>query len=319
MNILAPSSPRRRAALASMALGLLAALATTAPAPAQAQAAQPAPLVRLATVYGPIDIQLDATAPATVANFLSYLREGSYNGSMLHRRAQNFVVQGGGFRWNDATTPRATAIPTRAPVVNEFSPQRSNLRGTVAMAKLGGNPDSATSQWFVNLGDNSGNLDNQNGGFTVFGRVTAPSMEIVDRIAALGTVNASVCTAVMGSAAGAMSELPVRPPAPTSCAGVTSAELMLISSASELAPRSSTSDSDRIFDFLEAAYPQHATPVNQPTLLWEGYTYRYYPATDSYAGTRDGIVYYLVPALGPEITPLGTVAEWLAIAAAAGY
>lgn len=315
MNMPALPALRLRARL--VATCLVAAMASSLPV--QAQQAQPAPMVRLATAFGPIDIQLDATAPATVANFLAYVRDGSYNGSMLHRRAPNFVVQGGGFRWSDTATPRATAITTRPPVVNEFSPQRSNLRGTVAMAKLGGNPDSATSQWFVNLGDNSANLDNQNGGFTVFGRVTPPSMEAVDRIAALGTVNATVCTAVMGSAAGALNELPVRPPAPTSCAGVTSAQLVLISGATELPSREGLSASDRIFNFLEAAYPQHATPVNQPTQLWEGYTYRYYPATDSYAGTRDGILYYLVPALGPEITPLGTVEEWLAIAAAAGY
>ena len=60
-------------------------------------------------------------------------------------------------------------------------------------------------------------------------------------------------------------------------------------------------------------------PASPPTLFWEGYTYRYYAATDSYAGTRDGVVYYLVPALSPEITPLGSMAEWLAVAESNGY
>lgn len=68
--------------------------------------------------------------------------------------------------------------------MNEFSPTRSNVRATVAMAKVGGNPDSATSQFFVNLADNSANLDNQNGGFTVFATVVE-GMDVVDTIAAV--------------------------------------------------------------------------------------------------------------------------------------
>jgi len=74
-------------------------------------------------------------------------------------------------------------------VPNEFSPSRSNVRGTIAMAKLDGDPDSATNEWFINLGDNSANLDKQNGGFTVFGRVLDPGMDVVDTIAALDTSN----------------------------------------------------------------------------------------------------------------------------------
>jgi cyclophilin family peptidyl-prolyl cis-trans isomerase len=76
------------------------------------------------------------------------------------------VVQGGGF-----LSGLVKKAGVRAPIVNEFSPDRSNVAGTVAMAKLGDDPDSATSQFFFNLADNSENLDNQNGGFTVFARV----------------------------------------------------------------------------------------------------------------------------------------------------
>jgi cyclophilin family peptidyl-prolyl cis-trans isomerase len=95
-----------------------------------------------------------------------------------------FVVQGGGF----SITPEGNVldVPTYGPVQNEFG--ASNLRGTVAMAKVGGDPNSATSGWFFNLADNSANLDYQNGGFTVFGDVD--SMAAVDAIAALVTVNA---------------------------------------------------------------------------------------------------------------------------------
>lgn len=122
-------------------------------------------------------------APLTVTNFLNYVNgpEGaSYDGTFIHRSMPGFVIQGGGYHLVDDTR---THITTGDPVVNEF--KRSNLRGTIAMAKLGGDPDSATSEWFVNLGNNSGNLDEQNGGFTVFAEVIGDGMAVVDAIAAL--------------------------------------------------------------------------------------------------------------------------------------
>jgi len=96
------------------------------------------------------------------------------------------VIQGGGYRYNPANNT-APHIDTQPPIVNEFGV--SNTRGTVAMAKLGGDPNSATSEWFVNLADNSANLDTQNGGFTVFGRVIGDGMDVVDQIATLPRAN----------------------------------------------------------------------------------------------------------------------------------
>ena len=157
-------------------------------------------IVRMEITYGTnqgtIDIELyDDQAPKTVANFLRYAGRGDYTtNGFFHRSVPGFVIQGGGFAYIDLGPPFGIQyfhIPEDPPVPNEFSPSRSNLRGTIAMAKLGGNPDSATSEWFFNLADNSANLDTQNGGFTVFGRVLDPGMNIVDAIASLPVRNAS--------------------------------------------------------------------------------------------------------------------------------
>ncbi len=145
--------------------------------------------VRMRTSLGVIDIELmDNAAPATVANFLSYVTSGAYVNSFFHRSVPGFVIQGGGYGL-DSKANAIYAIPANPPVINEFSPARSNKRGTIAMAKLGGNPNSATNQWFFNLADNSANLDSQNGGFTVFGQVAGNGMQVVDAIAARPIVN----------------------------------------------------------------------------------------------------------------------------------
>ena len=158
----------------------LAALVFSLPLSAQTSGGQ---LVRMHTNAGDIDVQLLPTsAPATVANFLSYMNRGAYNNSIFHRSVTNFIIQGGGFKQD------FSAISQDPAVKNEYS--LSNTRGTIAMAKLGNDPNSATNQWFFNLGDNSGNLDNQNGGFTVFGRVANPaSLAVMDKIASLPTNN----------------------------------------------------------------------------------------------------------------------------------
>jgi cyclophilin family peptidyl-prolyl cis-trans isomerase len=141
--------------------------------------------VLIQTPLGDIELEmLTEAAPGTVANFLSYVNDGSYQDSFIHRSVPGFVIQGGGFFFRDGS---ASAIPTDPPITNEFSV--SNTRGTVAMAKLSGDPDSATSQWFINLADNSENLDDQNGGFTVFARVTGNGMAVADAIAALQRFN----------------------------------------------------------------------------------------------------------------------------------
>lgn len=144
------------------------------------------PLVRFDMFFGTIDVELypDA-APNTVANFLNYVEdtdgEGNprrrYEETLFHRYIPGFVLQGGGYRYDD--NGQIVPIEVDGTVDNEFS--ISNTVGTIAMAKLGGDPDSATSQWFFNLNDNSGNLDNQNEGFTVFG-------EIVNGLEVLGNI-----------------------------------------------------------------------------------------------------------------------------------
>ena len=165
----------RRTSIASV---LFVALFTATPSNAT--------IVEFQTSLGNFQVNLyDETTPASVANFLNYLNNGAYTNSIVHRSVPGFVIQGGGFAF-DGTTP-IIDIPANAPVTNE--PTYSNLRGTIAMAKIGGNPDSATNQWFFNLADNSASLDPQNGGFTVFGEVIDSGMDIVDAIAALPRFN----------------------------------------------------------------------------------------------------------------------------------
>ncbi len=149
--------------------------------------------VLIETPLGDIEIELlEEDAPKTVANFLNYIENNRYDKTFIHRNMPGFIIQGGGFTFVDGET---SGVQTFPPVENEF--KVSNTRGTLAMAKLGDQPDSATSQWFINLADNSSNLDNQNGGFTVFARVVGDGMDVVDAINALPTWNAS---SVFGSA-----------------------------------------------------------------------------------------------------------------------
>lgn len=126
--------------------------------------------VRMATTKGDLDIVLySSLTPGTVANFQAY----NYADVLFHRAPAGFVLQGGGYK--SFATPNVFESITRlSPITNE--PGISNLVGTLAMAKTGDDPNSATSEFFVSLNNNSANLDNQNGGFTVFGRVSTPSL-----------------------------------------------------------------------------------------------------------------------------------------------
>ncbi len=141
------------------------------------------------TVLGIINVEMLGTdAPLTVANFKSYITDRSYDNTIIHRSVVSptpFIIQGGGYT---ATLP-VNPVTAKAAVTNEF--KVSNLRGTIAMAKIGGNPNSATNEWFFNLANNAANLDAQNGGFTVFGRVIGNGMSIVDAIAAVPVWNFS--------------------------------------------------------------------------------------------------------------------------------
>jgi cyclophilin family peptidyl-prolyl cis-trans isomerase len=141
-----------------------------------------------------IDIGLfDTEAPITVANFLKYINNGLYNNTIVHRSIDGFVIQGGGFapELDGQAVTALNPIMNYGPIQNEFSPNRSNVSGTIAMAKLGGDPNSATNQWFVNVGNNSSNLDYQNGGFTVFGKILGDGMALISAINSLPTYDLS--------------------------------------------------------------------------------------------------------------------------------
>ena len=134
------------------------------------------------TSLGTVPVLLTAkTTPVTVANFLNYATKGSYNDTIVHRSVPGFIWQTGGFQLGSSGS--ATTIATDPAIKNEFA--ASNVRGTIAMAKLGSDPNSATSQFFFNESDsNASNLDNQNGGFTVFGHVVGPQgLAVMDAVA----------------------------------------------------------------------------------------------------------------------------------------
>jgi peptidyl-prolyl cis-trans isomerase A (cyclophilin A) len=160
--------------LASLALAAL--LAWTAPALAQK--------VRLATSLGDIVVELDPEkAPKTVDNFLRYVKAGHYNGVIFHRVIDGFMIQTGGYK------PDLSEKPTRAPIPLEVGRGLSNLRGSLAMARTG-DPNSATSQFFINVNDNV-RLDDMGGGYAVFGKVVE-GMDVVDKIRAVPTRSAGV-------------------------------------------------------------------------------------------------------------------------------
>jgi peptidyl-prolyl cis-trans isomerase A (cyclophilin A) len=144
------------------------------------------PRVRIKTTRGEILVDvLLADAPRTSLNFLQYVADGFYTGTYITQVIAGKAVQGGGFV-PTADTPLAQT-GARAPIANEYSPTRKNVRGTLAMAKRANDPDSAVSQFFFTLADTP-DLDTLNGGYSVFARVVR-GMEVVDAIGAIETTN----------------------------------------------------------------------------------------------------------------------------------
>ena len=135
-------------------------------------------LVQFRTTIGDIEIELyDQDKPVTVTNFLYYVKQGYTNDMIIHRYALTqsgapFVIQGGlAYTANRQTAPSLNYISTKPAIINEYSVGRtfSNTNGTIAMARASGLPNSATSQWFINLSNANSALDTVDGGFTVFG------------------------------------------------------------------------------------------------------------------------------------------------------
>ena len=139
------------------------------------------PMVELKTNQGEIVVELFADkAPKSAENFVQYVKSGHYDGTIFHRVIGTFMIQGGGF------TPDSAQKPTRPPIPLEAGNGLSNVRGTLAMARTS-EPNSATSQFFINVVDNQ-RLDSFGGGYAVFGKVVA-GMDVVDQIKAVPTAN----------------------------------------------------------------------------------------------------------------------------------
>ena len=144
----------------------------------------PAAHILMTTTVGPMTLELDAdNAPKTVENFLSYVSDGFYNGTIFHRVINNFMVQGGGF------TADMEQKATQAPIENEANNGLKNGRGTIAMARTQ-DPHSATAQFFINVQDNdflNHTGENMQGwGYAVFGRVT-DGEDVLDKIRCVET------------------------------------------------------------------------------------------------------------------------------------
>ena len=150
------------------------------------QAAIAGPKVEFKTTMGNFVVELDdVKAPKTTANFLNYVKRGFYNGTIFHRVIDGFMIQGGGF------TPDLVQKPTDAPVVSEANNGLKNNTYTIAMARTS-DPDSATSQFFINVKDNESlNYPNAMGnGYTVFGKVVSGT-QTIDAIRKVPTMIAS--------------------------------------------------------------------------------------------------------------------------------
>jgi cyclophilin family peptidyl-prolyl cis-trans isomerase len=156
---------------------LLAGLLTSPAVPLPLPPAQSDRVVVMETSLGTIKIELNAEkAPGTVKNFLGYVDDKFYDGTTFHRVIPTFMIQGGGFE------PGLKQKETKAPIKNEANNGLSNVRGTISMARTA-DPDSGTSQFFINVADNSRTLDvsQTNAGYCVFGKVIE-GMDVIDKI-----------------------------------------------------------------------------------------------------------------------------------------
>jgi len=150
----------------------------------------------ITTTLGNFTIELDPkSAPVSAKNFADYVDEGFYSGTVFHRVIPTFMVQGGG---HTADLAKKT---TKKPIVNEWRNGLKNVRGSVSYARLGGNPDSATSQFFINVVDNPflDNPQSDGAAYAVFGKVVE-GMDIVDKIRVVPTGHR-----------GGMGDVPVKP------------------------------------------------------------------------------------------------------------
>ena len=143
-------------------------------------------MIVLNTNYGPITVELDLEkAPKSAANFMQYAQDGFYDGTVFHRIIDDFMVQGGGFETGMRQKPNGD------PVENEADNGLDNLTGTLAMARSS-DPHSATSQFFINVGDNHflnhRNKTDQGWGYAVFGRVS-DGMDVVNKIKTCDTTS----------------------------------------------------------------------------------------------------------------------------------
>ncbi len=167
-----------------LSLSLAGPVLATPKKPEKQAVTTPAPQVKLETSLGDIVIQLEAgKAPVTVENFLGYVKDGHYDGTIFHRVIAGFMAQGGGF------TEQWAQKPTKAPIRNEADNGLHNKRGTIAMARTS-DPQSATAQFFINYADNAF-LDYksptpQGWGYAVFGEVVQ-GMDVVDKMASVPT------------------------------------------------------------------------------------------------------------------------------------
>jgi len=181
----------KRKTLFSLAAWLISAVLPMAHAQNTALVVEPkestqaaAPKIKINTIMGDMVVQLDPVkAPKTVENFLSYVQDKFYDGTIFHRVIDDFMIQGGGF------TPNMQQKPTKPPVVSESNNGLKNDKYTIAMARSG-DPNSATAQFFINVKDNDSlNAPKPDGyGYTVFGKVVQ-GQEVVDKIKGVSTGN----------------------------------------------------------------------------------------------------------------------------------